>query len=90
MVPGNWRIAFLAVAKSSDESELSGPIRTLEEAGARVDVISCDENEISLLRHDATGSTERIAMGVARALAARGRSRCFPGGQPEANHLIYT
>ena len=66
MVPGNWRIAFLAAAKTLDESELSGPIRTLQRAGACVDVIGADEDEIRVFRHDAAGATERIAIGVAR------------------------
>jgi len=66
MVPGKWRIAFLAAAKTLDESELSGPIRTLKQAGACVDVIGADEDEIRVFRHDAAGATERIAIGVAR------------------------
>jgi dsRNA-specific ribonuclease len=48
------------------------------------------------LGHSRRSAEQAIATKVVRilneinGLAARGRSRCFPGGQPEANHLIYT
>ena len=67
MVLRGSRIAFLG-AEHLSEAALLEAVRTLEETGARIDLIGSRSREIPLLRHDAKGVTRRISVEATRKL----------------------
>lgn len=80
------RVAILAT-DDFEEVELTGPKKALEEAGAKVTVISPKEDEIQGFKHDVKAGKVKVDLPIAQARAEDFDAVMLPGGALNADAL---
>lgn len=73
------KVAFLAT-DGVEQSELTGPWKALEEAGAELELVSLKPGSIQMMNHDDKGDTFPVDRTVAEANSADYAALILPGG----------
>jgi protease I len=73
------KVAFLAT-DGVEQSELTGPWKALEEAGAELELVSLKPGSIQMMKHDDNGDTFPVDKTVAEANSADYAALVLPGG----------
>ncbi|OUL18649.1 protease [Nostoc sp. RF31YmG] len=82
----NLRVAVLAT-DGFEETELTEPVQALQEAGARVEIISTKSGQIQAFRHHDKGTTVNVDRGIDEAQASEYDAVLLPGGALNADTL---
>jgi protease I len=80
------KVAFLAT-DGVEQSELTGPWRALEEAGAEPELLSLKPGTIQMMQHDDKGDTFPVDKTVAEANSADYAALVLPGGVANPDKL---
>ncbi len=82
----NLRVAVLA-ADGFEEAELTEPVKALQEAGARVEVLSTKSGKIQAFRHHDKGTTVSVDRLLDQAQPSEYDAVLLPGGALNADTL---
>lgn len=80
------KVAVL-VADGFEQSEMTEPKKALEEAGARVDIVSPQHDEVKGWRHKEWGDSFEVDVPLAEARAQDYDALVLPGGQMNPDNL---